>query len=48
MVESSEGLDDYVTQFQKMHEREFGFKLQNRKIFIDNVRVRSYGTAQII
>ena len=44
MVQSSEGTDDYLQIFQILHEREFGFKLQNRKILVDNVRVRSNGT----
>jgi len=31
-----------------MHQREFGFMLQKRRILVDNIRVRSLAKSQIL
>eukprot|EP00347_Sterkiella_histriomuscorum_P006120 403353992 len=48
MVQSTEGSNDFDKKFEEMHQREFGFMLQKRRILIDNVRVRSLGKSTII
>ncbi|KAJ2357932.1 hypothetical protein GGF43_001159 [Coemansia sp. RSA 2618] len=35
---------DYQSCFESMHQREFGFVLRNRKIIVDDLRVRATGT----
>ncbi|CDW77531.1 5-oxoprolinase [Stylonychia lemnae] len=47
MVESSFDTN-YDSKFQQMHQREFGFMLQKRRILIDNIRVRSLAKSQIL
>ncbi|CAN6454240.1 unnamed protein product [Victoria cruziana] len=40
--------DDYVGKFVKLFRREYGFELQNRKILINDVRVRGIGITNIL
>jgi 5-oxoprolinase (ATP-hydrolysing) len=35
--------NDYKIKFEDLHRREFGFILSGRKLYVDNVRVRSVG-----
>ncbi|KAL5711476.1 5-oxoprolinase (ATP-hydrolyzing) [Ranunculus cassubicifolius] len=47
--QSSQMLDtDFAIEFVKMFEQEYGFKLQNRKILICDVRVRGIGVTNIL
>ncbi|XP_061341150.1 5-oxoprolinase 1 [Gastrolobium bilobum] len=39
---------DYVTEFLRLFQQEYGFKLQNRKIVICDVRVRGIGVTNIL
>ncbi|XP_015899374.3 5-oxoprolinase 1 [Ziziphus jujuba] len=41
-------LSDYDVEFVKMFQQEYGFKLQNRKILICDVRVRGVGVTNIL
>jgi len=47
MVETPEN-SNYRESFRNLHEREFGFILENREIIIENVRVRSMGKYRTI
>jgi 5-oxoprolinase (ATP-hydrolysing) len=40
---SSSNEDDFMTAFLKRYKTEFGFTLQNRAVFVDDVRVRGIG-----
>ncbi|KAL4393985.1 5-oxoprolinase 1 isoform X1 [Arachis hypogaea] len=41
-------LCDYATEFVRLFQQEYGFKLQNRKIVICDVRVRGIGVTNIL
>ncbi|KAI4299138.1 hypothetical protein L6164_032626 [Bauhinia variegata] len=41
-------LSDYASEFLKLFQQEYGFKLQNRKIVICDVRVRGIGVTNIL
>ncbi|OAY64507.1 5-oxoprolinase [Ananas comosus] len=43
-----ENVDDYAAEFLRIFQQEYGFKLQNRKILICDVRVRGIGTTSIL
>ncbi|RZC61640.1 hypothetical protein C5167_023383 [Papaver somniferum] len=40
--------NDYASEFLKLFQQEYGFKLQNRKILICDVRVRGIGVTNIL
>ncbi|RWW34550.1 hypothetical protein GW17_00000703 [Ensete ventricosum] len=50
MIKQPTGEDgiDYAGQFERMFQKEYGFKLQNRKILICDVRVRGIGITNIL
>ncbi|CAD5166640.1 unnamed protein product [Musa acuminata subsp. malaccensis] len=50
MVKQPTGEDgiDYAGRFERMFQKEYGFKLQNRKILICDVRVRGIGVTNIL
>ncbi|MED6125826.1 5-oxoprolinase [Stylosanthes scabra] len=41
-------LFDYATEFERLFQQEYGFKLRNRKIVICDVRVRGIGVTNIL
>ncbi len=45
-VKSGDGKEDFMTSFLKRYKTEFGFTLQNRKVFVDDVRVRGIGRTE--
>ncbi|KAJ4972148.1 hypothetical protein NE237_005247 [Protea cynaroides] len=46
---TEDGLEsDYAVEFVKMFQKEYGFKLQNRNILINDVRVRGIGVTNIL
>ncbi|KAI3837697.1 hypothetical protein MKW98_027056 [Papaver atlanticum] len=51
MVKRQSGVgseNDYASEFLKLFQQEYGFKLQNRKILICDVRVRGIGVTNIL
>jgi 5-oxoprolinase (ATP-hydrolysing) len=40
--------NDYGESFRQSHQREFGFWLTQRRVLVDNVRVRSVGKSKTI
>ncbi|KAG6531015.1 5-oxoprolinase-like [Zingiber officinale] len=48
MVKKPTGVDDYAVEFERIFQKEYGFKLQNRKILICDARVRGVGVTNIM
>lgn len=46
MIEGDESSDAdfYRSEFEKQHQREFGFNFESRPVLIDNIRMRSVGS----